>query len=214
MKVSSLRIQNFRSFKDQTINFDDYTCFVGANGSGKSTILTALNLFFRETADSKTDLLKLSKEDFHNGNVSEPVQITVTFADLSVEAQEDFKAYFRHGKLAISAVANWDADSECAAVVQHGERLGIAAFKQYYEKEKAGASADELKKFFKETLCTQFQGLPLAAAKTKPAMVEALQAYEIEHHGQCTLLLSKDDTEYRKVPTAFKNMCSGYTFRR
>ena len=31
MKLRELRIQNFRSFKDETIQFDDYTCFVGPN---------------------------------------------------------------------------------------------------------------------------------------------------------------------------------------
>jgi len=45
MKIESVRIENFRSFKDETIRFDNYTCFVGANGSGKSTVLNALNVF-------------------------------------------------------------------------------------------------------------------------------------------------------------------------
>ena len=29
MKLKRLRIENFRSFKDETICFDDYTCLVG-----------------------------------------------------------------------------------------------------------------------------------------------------------------------------------------
>ena len=45
MRLRSLRIENFRSFEDQTIPFDNYTCFVGPNGSGKSTVLIALNIF-------------------------------------------------------------------------------------------------------------------------------------------------------------------------
>ena len=43
MKIREIRIQNFRSFDDETIRFDDYTCFVGPNGGGKSNVLTALN---------------------------------------------------------------------------------------------------------------------------------------------------------------------------
>jgi len=39
MKLESVRIQNFRSFKDETINFDNYNCFVGPNGAGKSTVM-------------------------------------------------------------------------------------------------------------------------------------------------------------------------------
>ncbi len=41
MKLREVRIQNFRSFDDETIRFDDYTCFVGPNGGGKSNVLTA-----------------------------------------------------------------------------------------------------------------------------------------------------------------------------
>jgi len=52
MKLSKLRIENFRSFKDETIYFDDYTCLVGANGAGKSAVLTALNVFCRNNASS------------------------------------------------------------------------------------------------------------------------------------------------------------------
>ena len=46
MKLAKMRIQNFRSFRDQTIVFADLTTFVGPNGSGKSNVLTALNVFF------------------------------------------------------------------------------------------------------------------------------------------------------------------------
>jgi predicted ATP-dependent endonuclease of OLD family len=66
MKLSKLRIENFRSFKDETIYFDDYTCLVGANGTGKSAVLTALNVFFRNNASTATNVLTLSKEDFHH----------------------------------------------------------------------------------------------------------------------------------------------------
>jgi putative ATP-dependent endonuclease of the OLD family len=48
MKLKSLRIENFRSFADETISLDGYNCFVGQNGAGKSTILTALNIFGSE----------------------------------------------------------------------------------------------------------------------------------------------------------------------
>ncbi|WP_206665095.1 AAA family ATPase [Aeromonas veronii] len=46
MKLESVRIKNFRTFKDETIFFDNYSCFVGPNGSGKSTVMNALNVFF------------------------------------------------------------------------------------------------------------------------------------------------------------------------
>jgi putative ATP-dependent endonuclease of the OLD family len=95
MKIASVRIENFRGFKDETINFNDYTCLVGANGSGKSTVLAALNVFFRQYKDSKTDLSKLSAEDFHHKDVDKPITITVTFVDLSAQAKKDLAHYVR-----------------------------------------------------------------------------------------------------------------------
>lgn len=41
-----IRIQNFRSIFDCTIDFSNLTIFVGNNDSGKSNILKAINLFF------------------------------------------------------------------------------------------------------------------------------------------------------------------------
>ena len=52
MKINTVRIENFRSFNDETITLDDYTCFVGCNGAGKSTLQNALNVFFRQYKDS------------------------------------------------------------------------------------------------------------------------------------------------------------------
>ena len=86
------------------IEFNDYTCLVGPGGSGKSTILTALRIVFRDNTGSPTDLLRLQKEDFHNRDTSKEVVITATFTDLDKDAQEDFKDYFRHGQYVFSAV--------------------------------------------------------------------------------------------------------------
>ena len=83
MRIESVRIQNLRAFKDETVSFNKYTCLVGPNGSGMSTVLCALNVFFREARDVATNLQQLHEEDFHRKNTNEPIQITVTFVDLS-----------------------------------------------------------------------------------------------------------------------------------
>lgn len=51
LRVSSIRIQNFRSIVDETIDLSDMTVFVGCNDAGKSNILKAMNLFFNDETD-------------------------------------------------------------------------------------------------------------------------------------------------------------------
>ena len=62
LKIESVHIERFRTIKDETIPLGDYCCFLGPNGAGKSTILTALNILFRYSTDSTTNLLALDAE--------------------------------------------------------------------------------------------------------------------------------------------------------
>ena len=48
MKIVSVKIKNFRGYEEEeNIKFDDLTVFVGKNDVGKSTILEALDIFFK-----------------------------------------------------------------------------------------------------------------------------------------------------------------------
>ncbi|MCD6204140.1 MAG: AAA family ATPase, partial [Candidatus Marinimicrobia bacterium] len=189
MKIESIRIENFRSFKDEIITFDNYTCFVGANGTGKSTILNALNVFFRQYKDSKTDLSKLTIEDFHHGNTEDPIKITVTFIDLSDSAKEELSDYVRQDKLIVSSIAKYNSNTGSAEVKQYGNRLGFQEFRRYFETEKSGEKVTELKSIYK-TLQKKYPKLPNAA--TKAAMADTLRKYESEHPKECVLIPSED----------------------
>lgn len=60
MKIDSVKIKNFRGYKEETeIKLNDLTVFVGKNDIGKSTILEALDIFFN---DGK-GIIKLDKTD-------------------------------------------------------------------------------------------------------------------------------------------------------
>lgn len=189
MKIESVRIENFRAFKDETIFFDDYNCFVGANGAGKSTVFNALNIFFRQYKDSKTDLSKLSIQDFHHKDISKDIRITVTFINISKEAAEILSDYVRMGKLIITAVATYDPVTEKAEVKQFGNRLGFEQFRGFFEAEKSGAKATDLKAIY-----AGYRELypDLKNANTKGDMADAIREYEGANPGKAQLIQSED----------------------
>lgn len=82
MKIKSLKLKNFRSYKDEIeVKFDDLTVFVGKNDIGKSTILEALDIFFN---DGK-GVIKFDKTDINREAIEigeKEAIISVIFSDL------------------------------------------------------------------------------------------------------------------------------------
>lgn len=84
MKLHSIKIKNFRSYKEEVeIKIDDLTTFVGKNDIGKSSVLEALDIFFH---DGKGDyVVKLDKDDVNKYALEEgekDIFITAVFTDL------------------------------------------------------------------------------------------------------------------------------------
>ena len=189
MRIESVRIENFRSFEDATVPFNKYACLVGPNGAGKSTVLTALNVFFRESENLPTDLSQLDQEDFHCKNTAVPIQITVTFTDLSEEAQDDFSDYVRQGQLVVTAGATFDEATGRAQVKQYGQRLGMTALRPFFEALDEGKKVSELKEIYGELRKTHPD---LLAPGTKDAMKTALNDFESGRPDECVLIPSED----------------------
>lgn len=188
MRIRAIHISNLRAIADATVQFDDYTCFVGANGAGKSTVLFALNVFFREVDAQGNAITSLTAEDFHKRDVSKPVEITVWFHQLSGEAKEDFKDYFRQDVLVVSAKAVFDENTGRAEIKQYGQRLAMEAFAEFFRRFGDKAKVEELRTLYGELS----QRFDLPKAGTGPAMVDALRAYEAARPDECTLIPSED----------------------
>lgn len=188
MKLKQLRIENFRSFRDETILFDDYTSFVGPNGAGKSAILMALNVFFRNNASTVTNVHFLSEEDFHLRNTKHPVKITATFEHLPPDAQTDLKHYYRQNQLVVTAKAEWNEQANGAEVLQYGSRLVMKQFAPFFEGVENKAKVGELQSTYNDIR----KSVPeLAKVTTKTAMTEELRTYEESHPEGCEQVESK-----------------------
>jgi predicted ATP-dependent endonuclease of OLD family len=64
MKIKSLTVHNFRSIKHTKVDLNDYTCFVGANNSGKTNLMNAIRVFYEDIKyNESTDFPKFNTED-------------------------------------------------------------------------------------------------------------------------------------------------------
>lgn len=190
MRIETIRIENYRSFEDETIELNRYTCLVGANGAGKSTVLAALNIFFQEKTSAPTDVSRLVDEDYFQKNTSEPVRVTLAFEDLPDAATSVLADYVRRGNLVVTAEAAFDPNTGIGTVRHYGQRLGMQAFRVYFDLKKRGVKVKELREVYSD-LRADHPDLPQAA--TLADMEEGLRAYERERPDQCVQIPSEDN---------------------
>src|SRR3954466_1473303 len=97
MIVKALHVKNFRSILDQRIDCDDLTVLVGRNGTGKSSFLRALEMFY----DPK---VTVSKEDFYAEETDKEIEIAVTFTCLGAEEKFLFAPYLDGHDLVVARI--------------------------------------------------------------------------------------------------------------
>ena len=85
MLIENVQVKNFRSILNESLPCDSLTALVGRNGSGKSSFLSALELFYTPTA-------RVTSEDFYDEAVTQDIAIVVTYSNLNAEARGLFLA--------------------------------------------------------------------------------------------------------------------------
>lgn len=88
MILESIRVRNFRFILDETLYFEYLTAIVGSNGSGKSSFLRGLHLFYESSP-------RIEIEDSYNRDTTAEIVITVIFRDFSPEARMKFSSWGR-----------------------------------------------------------------------------------------------------------------------
>ena len=119
MIIKSVRITNFRSLYDVVLHCDDLTALVGRNGAGKSSFLSALEMFYEATA-------QVAHEDFYSEDLSKDIEITVTFSDLTDDERQLFHNYINDTTLTV--VRAFSLASGKLTKQYYGERLQHPGF--------------------------------------------------------------------------------------
>ena len=89
MKISNIRIKNFKTFDETGIelSMSNLTAMVGENSVGKSNVLEALDLFFNFSKS------KVSIKSFHHNDYLKKIEIELTLIELSEIEKKVFKSH-------------------------------------------------------------------------------------------------------------------------
>jgi len=95
MIIESVFIENFRCIKKAQLNCDDLTVIIGRNGSGKSSFLKAIDVFYDINAS-------ISFEDFFNRDAIHEIVIRVNYTRLKEVEIKEFQSYIRENRLIVT----------------------------------------------------------------------------------------------------------------
>jgi energy-coupling factor transporter ATP-binding protein EcfA2 len=113
MIVKALHVKNFRSILDERIECDSLTVLVGRNGTGKSSFLRAMEMFYDPKATVSTG-------DFYAEDTSQEIEIAVMFTGLGTEEKTLFAPYIDGNDLTVARVFSVSAKK---SGTYHGMKL-------------------------------------------------------------------------------------------
>ena len=137
MIIRSVYVKNFRCIRSATFFCERLTVLVGANGTGKSSFLRALDLFYDANA-------RYTEQDFYGRSTEQPIIVRVTFTDLTDDEEKLFDKYVVGGELSVEKEMTWP--------------LGRGSQKYYgasmrnldFQPIRSASNATEMKKLYQE----------------------------------------------------------------
>lgn len=192
MIVKALHVKNFRSVLDEQIDCDNLTVLVGRNGTGKSSFLRAMEMFYDPKA-------AVSAEDFYAEDTSKEIEIAVTFTDLGTEEKALFAPYLDGDDLTVARVFSLSAKK---SGTYHGMKLQNPEFTDVRN---AGGKTDIRNKYNEIRNTPKYSSLP--TVRNADQVEEELKKWETANPGSCSRL--RDDGQF----FGFTEVGNGYLGR-
>ena len=192
MIVKALHVKNFRSILDERIDCDNLTVLVGRNGTGKSSFLRALEIFYDPKA-------AVTAEDFYAEDTIKEIEIVVTFTDLGTEEESLFAPYLDGNGLIVARIFSVTAKK---SGTYHGMRFQNPDFTEIRT---AGGKPEIRNKYSEVRNLPKYSALP--TARNADQVEEELKKWEAANPGSCTRM--RDDGQF----FGFTEVGNGYLGR-
>lgn len=168
MRIQNVHIMNFRSLENVSIPFQNVTTFIGPNGTGKSTVLRALEWFFNGSKNGD-----LTEQDCTFENKGAEIRVEVTFSDLSQLDRQALGKYAPPGSQSFTA---WKIRSVEGDEYLSANAKGFGPFTEI----KVVKSATEKKELYKSLRDSQ-PSLDLPSATSGQAVDDAIALWESQN---------------------------------
>ena len=193
MFIEQIQVKHYRSIVNETLPCDSLTALVGRNGSGKSSFLSALALFYEPSAT-------VAAEDFYNEDITQNIEIAITFGNLAPEARMLFDPYIDQETLTVVRVFSL-ADGKKSGTY-YGMRLHNPDFEAVRS---AGSARDALSSYAVLKNRDEFSSLP--TARSAEAVKQAMDAWETNNPDKCERM--RDQGQF----FGFRQVAQGYLGR-
>lgn len=194
MQLLHAHIRHFRSLRNVAVEFGAHTALIGGNGAGKSSILKAVERFYSTAR-------QLDADDYFGRDQTQPVEIELTFGNLTAQEQEILESRVREGRLVVTRVFDGSAGSGR----YYGSVLQNADFANIRAQTSATAKRDAYKALKAENAAYS----DLANAGSATAVDDSLLAWEVAHAGLLTL--QRDDGQFFGFQNASRGALQRHT---
>jgi len=177
MRIANLRVVNFRCLAKLNVRFDQLTILMGRNGSGKSSILNALRTFFMPNAT-------ITKEDYFNGNLDEPIEIELQFTDFTSDEANDLACYIQNGTMTVTKHISFNNETDRFTQEYFASSAQIPEFATIRQ---IDGARNKINKF--NEITSQFPGLERGKSETQ--VLDQMANYEKQHPELTKLLESR-----------------------
>ena len=190
MILKRVSVRNFRSCRDTTVDAGNQTAIVGGNGTGKSTVLRAIERFYGQSTVVEID-------DFFGRQVNEPIEIALTFTQFSELEKEMFAPRIHDDEMTVVRVF------EASAGRNNGRYYGATRQHVAFAGIRSAPNATSQRTLYNALRQQGGDYATLTAVSRADQIPDALAAWEVDHDGLCEL--GRDDGQF----FGFTNVAKG-----